>query len=72
MLYILRRNELFANLNKCQFHKVKPCFLSYVILVQRVKMRDEQIKAVNNWLEPISVRNIHMFIDFANFYEYFI
>ena len=35
-------------------------------------MEDEQIKAVKNWLEPTSVRDIQVFIGFANFYRRFI
>ena len=35
-------------------------------------MEDEQIKAVKNWLEPTLVRDIQVFIGFANFYQYFI
>ena len=35
-------------------------------------MKDEQIKAVKNWPEPTSVRDIQVFIGFANFYQRFI
>ena len=35
-------------------------------------MEDKQIKAVNNWPEPTSVRDIQVFISFANFYRRFI
>ena len=39
---------------------------------QAVKIEDEQIKAVKNWPEPTLVRDIQVFISFANFYECFI
>ena len=35
-------------------------------------MEDERIKAVKNWPEPKSVRDIQVFIGFANFYQRFI
>ena len=35
-------------------------------------MEDEQIKAVKNWPEPTLVRDIRVFIGFANFYRHFI
>ena len=35
-------------------------------------MEDEQIKAMKNWPEPTSVRDIQVFIGFANFYRRFI
>ena len=35
-------------------------------------MEDERIEAVKNWPEPKSVRDIQVFIGFANFYRRFI
>ena len=35
-------------------------------------MEDEQIKVVKNWTELTSVRDIQVFIGFANFYQRFI
>ena len=35
-------------------------------------MEDERIEAVKNWPEPKSVRNIQVFIGFANFHQWFI
>ena len=35
-------------------------------------MKNEQIKAVKNWPKPTSVRDIQVFISFANFYRRFI
>ena len=37
-----------------------------------IRMEDERIKVVRNWPEPKSVRDIQVFIDFANFYWRFI
>ena len=72
VLDVLRRHGLFGNLKKCWFHKDKVCFLGYIVLAQEVRMEDEQIKAVKNWPEPTSVRDIQVFIGFANFYWRFI
>ena len=35
-------------------------------------MEDEKIEVVKNWLEPKSMRNIQVFLGFANFYQRFI
>ena len=58
VLDILRRHRLFANLKKCQFYKDEVCFLGYIVLVQKVKIKDEQIKTIKNWPKPTSVRDI--------------
>ena len=72
VLDVLRRHGLFANLKKCRFHKDEVRFLGYIVSAQRVRMEDERIEAVKNWPEPTSVRDIQVFIDFANFYRRFI
>ena len=72
VLDILRNNSLFDNLKRCRFHKDKVRFLSYVVLAQGVKMEDDRIEAVKNWPEPKSVRDIQVFLGFANFYRRFI
>ena len=68
----LRKHGFFAKLKKCCFHKDKVRFLGYVVSAQRVRMKDEQIEAMKNWLEPKSMRDIQVFLDFANFYQHFI
>ena len=35
-------------------------------------MKDEQIEAIKNWPEPKSMKDIQVFLDFANFYQRFI
>ncbi len=35
-------------------------------------MEEEQIKAIRDWLEPQTIRNIQVFLGFANFYRRFI
>ena len=35
-------------------------------------MKDEQIKTIKNWPKLMSVKEIHIFIGFINFYQRFI
>ena len=72
VLDLLKKNGLFANLKKCRFHKDEVRFLGYVVSSQGIRMEDERIEAVRNWPEPKSVRDIQVFIGFANFYRRFI
>ena len=51
----LRKNCFFANLKKYQFYKDKVCFLSYIVLAQKVQIEDKKINVVKNWLEPKSI-----------------
>ena len=64
----LQKHSLFANLKKCQFHQDEVRFLEYVVLSKKINIEAERIEVVKNWLEPKSVRDIEVFLGFANFY----
>ena len=64
----LRKFSLFANLKKCRFHQEEVQFLGYVVSSKGIRMEDERIEAVKQWPEPQSVRDIQVFLGFANFY----
>ena len=68
----LRKNGLFANLKKCRFHQDEVRFLGYVVSGQGIRMEEERTEAVKNWPEPKSVRDVQVFMGFANFYRRFI
>ncbi len=68
----LRKHSLYANLKKCHFHQDEVRFLGYIVSYQDIRMEEEQIKAVHDWPKPQSVRDIQVFLGFANFYRRFI
>ena len=68
----LRKHSLFANLKKCRFHQDEVRFLGYVVSSKGISMEAERIEVVKDWPEPKSVRNIQVFLGFANFYWQFI
>ena len=68
----LWKHGIFANLKKCRFHQEEVRFLGYVVSSQGIRMEEERIDAVKAWPEPKSIRDIQVFIGFANFYRRFI
>ena len=68
----LRKYLLFANLRKCRFHQDEVCFLGYVVSSKGISMEAERIEVVRKWPEPKSIRDIQVFLGFANFYRQFI
>ena len=54
----LRKHELYTNLKKCHFHQDEVCFLSFVISVQGIRMKEKRIEVVKAWTESTSVREI--------------
>ncbi len=47
-------------------------FLDYIVSHQGIRIEEEQIKAICDWPELQSVRDIQVFLEFANFYRKFI
>ena len=68
----LRKYSLFANLKKCRFHQDEVCFLGYIVSSKGISMEAKRIEVVRKWPEPKSVRDIQVFLGFANFYRRFI
>ena len=54
----LWKYSLYANLKKCCFHQEKVRFLSYVILLQDIRMEDKKIEAMKSWPKLKSVKDI--------------
>ena len=46
--------------------------LGFVVSKDGIRMEEERIDAVKKWPKPQSVRDIQVFIGFANFYRHFI
>ncbi len=68
----LRNHSLYANLKKCHFHQDEVKFLGFNVSHQGIQMEEERIKAIRDCPEPQSVRDIQVFLGFANFYQRFI
>ena len=68
----LRKFSLFANLKKYQFHQEEVWSLGYIVSLKDIHMEDKRIEAVKQWSEPQLVRDIQVFLGFANFYWQFI
>ncbi len=68
----LRKHDLYVNLKKCRFHEDEVQFLGFVVSAQRIRMEEKRIEILKAWPEPQSVRDIQIFLGFANFYRRFI
>ena len=68
----LQKYGLYANLKKCRFSNDEIHFLGFIISLSEVYIETKHIDSINNWPEPESIREIQVFIGFANFYRQFI
>ncbi len=68
----LRKHSLYANLKKCRFHEDGVQFLGFIVLAQGIKIEEEGIEVIKDLPELQLVRDIQVFLSFANFYKRFI
>ncbi len=68
----LREADLQININKCEFHVQKTIFLELLISIEELKMNSRKMQAVVDWSTFNNLIQMQFFIDFCNFYRYFI
>lgn len=59
-------------MNKCRFHVDTVNFLRFMVNPKGVFMEENQVQSIKDWPEPTCVRDIQVFLGFANFYRRFI
>ena len=63
---------LYAKLEKCSFGQNQVEFLGYIVSSNGIAMDPMKVQAILEWETPLSVRDVHCFLGFANFYRKFI
>jgi transposase InsO family protein len=72
ILDTLLQNGLYANLDKCKFHKTSINFLGYIISPDGIAMEPSRVEAVSSWPEPTTTHALQVFLGFANYYRRFV
>ncbi len=72
VLQRLIEQQLYAKMEKCEFHQTQISFLGYIISSEGVAMDDKKVQSVLNWPQPKTVKELQRFLGFANFYRRFI
>ena len=72
VLQRLREYRMAISLEKSVFHVKKVDFWGYVVATDGVPMNEKKVESIKSWKAPASVKDIQIFIGFANFYRRFI
>ena len=68
----LHKAGLYAKVEKCEFYFKSVEYLEYILSLSCLTMSDNKVKIIQDQLEPKKVKDIQFFLDFANFYYWFI
>ena len=72
ILQILRQNELYAKMSKCDFWLKEVAFLGHVINQEGVMVDPQKIQAVADWKQPQNVKEVRSFLGLAGYYTRFV
>lgn len=72
VLELLRKNQLYAKMSKCEFFKSKISFLGHVVSAAGISMEQDKVKAIAEWPVPTSVSAVRSFLGLANYYRRFV
>uniref|UniRef100_A0A3B4GQD0 Gypsy retrotransposon integrase-like protein 1 n=1 Tax=Pundamilia nyererei TaxID=303518 RepID=A0A3B4GQD0_9CICH len=72
VLQCLLENHLFVKAEKCEFHVPTVSFLGFMVEQGWLRADPAKVKAVVEWPEPKTRRELQKFLGFANFYRCFI
>jgi len=69
---LLEQHDLAVSLKKSVFHQEEVEFLGSIVKRSGVTMSDRKVRSVQSWAHSRSVKEVQIFIGFANLYRRFI
>ena len=72
VLGVLRKNELYAKLSKCEFWLEKVAFFRHIVSKEGISIDPQKIKLVTQWPRPKNVTEVMSFLGLVGYYRKFV
>jgi len=69
---VLRENELYAELKKCEFWLDKVPFLGHVVCNEGASVDPQKIEAMTKWPRPKNTAEVRSFLGLEGYYYRFV
>jgi hypothetical protein len=71
MLTILRKHNLYLNIEKCQFEQTEVNYLGVRMGGKHISMEEAKVEKVKDWKPPRNTTEVRRFLGFTGYYRYF-
>ncbi|KAD6118682.1 hypothetical protein E3N88_09953 [Mikania micrantha] len=68
----LKKEQLYGNLEKCEFFSQQVTFLGYVVSADGIQVDEKKVQAIRDWPVPQSMQQVRSFHGLASFYRRFV
>jgi hypothetical protein len=72
VLQVLRKEQLYANLEKCTFCTSKLIFLGFVVSSNGNEVDETKLSAIKTWPKPTTLPQVWSVLGLAGFYRHFV
>ncbi|KAL3696638.1 hypothetical protein R1sor_010714 [Riccia sorocarpa] len=72
VLQILRDNQLYAKLSKCEFGKTEVDYLGHRVSAKGIQVMEENVEAIQRWTAPQDQTQLKSFLGLTGFYRRFV
>ena len=72
MLRRLHERGLQVNIDKCEFNTTRVKYLGMIVTTNGIEIDAKKVEAIQKWEPPLLVKDVQVFLGFANFYRRFI
>ena len=72
VLQILKDNELYCKLKKCEFNQTELRFVGHIVGAKGIRPDPEKLSAVTDWPIPHDIHELRKFLGFTNYFRKFL